>query len=241
MKILGIDSSVPRGSVALLENNQIISETSLKSGTNHSDGLLAALDHVLSQNRSSLKDVGGFGVTTGPGSFTGLRVGVSLVKGFVLARETPFKGIDTLEATAACVEPGSHPICALLDARKKEVYYALFKYEENRLKRLTPDAAISPKILCGRISEPTVFIGGGLEAYGEFLYRELGSWFIDRSQAQRRTVAASAAILAKSFLDRDPCLDLDELKIKYVRKSEAEINLLKKNFKTGGGKNGNQS
>ena len=228
MKVLGIDSSVPRGSVALLENNQIISETSLEGRANHSDGLLLTLDRLLSQNRFRIEDIGGFGITTGPGSFTGLRVGVSLVKGFVLAREIPFKGIDTLEAVAGCAKPDSEPICALLDARKKEVYCAFFNYEGSHLRRLTEDAAISPEALCDQISEPTVFIGSGLETYGEFLYRKLGAWFIDGSKAERHTVAASAALMAKPFLDRNPCLDLDELKIKYVRKSEAEINLLKK-------------
>jgi tRNA threonylcarbamoyladenosine biosynthesis protein TsaB len=231
MRILGVDSSIPLGSIALLENNHIISETTLEDRANHSDGLLRAVDRVLSQARSSLDDVSGFGITTGPGSFTGLRVGVSLIKGFVLAREIPFKGIDTLEAVSACVEPTSHPICALLDARKKEVYCAFFKYQGNELKRLTPDKAITAEELCGSITEPTVFIGNGLDTYGEFLHRVLGSQFIDGSKTKKHTVAASAAILAKPFLTQDPSMDLDELKIKYVRKSEAEINLLKKNIK----------
>ncbi|GJL77979.1 MAG: tRNA (adenosine(37)-N6)-threonylcarbamoyltransferase complex dimerization subunit type 1 TsaB [Nitrospinaceae bacterium] len=230
MRILGIDSSIPQGSVALLENNHIISETSLEDQSNPSDGLLKAVDRVLSQARFSLEDIGGFGITTGPGSFTGLRVGVSLIKGFVLAREIPFKGIDTLEAVSACAEITDYPICALLDARKKEVYCGFFKYEKTRLKRLNADTALCPEILCGKISEPTVFIGTGLNAYGEFFERKLGSRFIDGSITKRRTVAASAALLARPFLDCNPCQDLGELKIKYVRKPEAEINLLKKIF-----------
>ncbi len=228
MKILGVDSSIPLASIALLENNRIISETYLEDRAGHSDGLLRAVDCVLSQARIHLKDIGGFAITTGPGSFTGLRVGVSLIKGFVLAREIPFKGIDTLEAVSACVEPTSHPICALLDARKKEVYCAFFKYQGNYRKRLTSDRAITPEELCSNISEPTVFIGNGLDTYSEFLQHELGSRFIDGSKTRSRTVAASAAILAKPFLDQNPSMDLDELKITYVRKSEAEIHLQKK-------------
>lgn len=228
MKILGIDSSVPLGSIALLENNHIISEASLENKANHSDGLLRAVDCVLSQAQISLEDVGGFAITTGPGSFTGLRVGVSLIKGFVLAREIPFKGIDTLDAVSACVPPTPHPICPLLDARKKEVYCAFFQYQGDSQKRLTKDKAITPEELCNSISEPTIFIGNGLETYGEFLHHELGALFIDGSKTKNHTVAASAAILAEPFLSQNPCLDLDELKIKYVRKPEAEINLLKK-------------
>ncbi len=228
MRILGIDSSVPQGSVALLENNHIISETYLnKSSGNHSDGLLRMVDEVLSGAQYQLRDIDGFSVTAGPGSFTGLRVGVSLVKGFVLATEKPFKGIDTLEAVSKCAQPTGHPICAILDARKKEVYCAFFRYEGNKLKRSTPDRAMPPEELCEMVSEPTVFIGSGLDSYGDYFSRRLGSLFIDISNAIRHSVAASAALLAKPHLENHPCFDLGELKIKYVRKSEAELNFTK--------------
>jgi tRNA threonylcarbamoyladenosine biosynthesis protein TsaB len=228
MRILGIDSSVPQGSVALLENDQIISETFLGQGSgNHSDALLRMVDDVLCESQYKIEDLDGFSVTTGPGSFTGLRVGVSLVKGFALAKEKPIQGIDTLEAVSACTEPIGHPICAILDARKKEVYCAFFRYEGNKLKRSTPDKVISPEELCELVSEPTVFIGSGLATYGEFFSGRLGSLFIDNSKAIKHSVAASAALLARPHLENNPCFDLGELKIKYVRKSDAELNLMK--------------
>jgi tRNA threonylcarbamoyladenosine biosynthesis protein TsaB len=228
MKILGMDSSVPQGSVALLENNQVITEKSLINGSgNHSDGLLRMVDDLLSEARCKLKDIHGYGITAGPGSFTGLRVGMSLVKGFVLAQNKPFVGIDTLEAVSAREKSGGHPICAILDARKKEVYCAFFRYEGNQLNRSTPDQALTPEELSEMVSEPTVFIGSGLETYGEYFSGKLGSWFIDNSRTIKQTVAASAALLAKPHLENDPCHDLAELKIKYVRKSEAELNFMK--------------
>ena len=228
MRILGIDSSVPQGSVALLVNNRIISEATLNKGSgNHSDGLLRMVDEVLSGAKYQLGDIDGFSVTAGPGSFTGLRIGVSLVKGFVLATEKPFMGIDTLEAVSSCAEPTGNPICAILDARKKEVYCAFFRYQGNGLKRSSPDRAMSPEELCGMVSEPTAFIGSGLETYGEYFSSRLESLFVDNSKAIRRSVAASAALLAEPHLENHPCLNLDELKIKYVRKSEAELNFIK--------------
>jgi len=228
MKILGIDSSVPQGSVALLENNRIITETSSKNGSgNHSDGLLRMVDEVLSEAECPLRDVDGFSVTAGPGSFTGLRVGVSLIKGFVLALEKPFVGIDTLEAVSKCAKPTEHPICAILDARKKEVYCAFFRYEENKLMRTTPDRTMLPEELCETVSQLTVFIGSGLEPYGEYFSSRLGSLFVANSKAIGHSVAASAALLAKPHLENHPCFDLGELKIKYVRKSEAERNHMK--------------
>ena len=228
MRILGIDSSVPQGSVALLEDDQIISETLLNKGSgNHSDGLLKMVDDVLSRAECQLEDIDGFSVTRGPGSFTGLRVGVSLIKGFVLATEKPAWGVDTLEAVSACLKPTGHPICAILDARKKEVYCAFFRYEENRIVRSTPDKAMSPDELCSLVSKPTVFTGSGLDAYGEFFSGRLGPSFIDNSKAIKHSVAASAALLARPQLENDPCFDLDKLTIKYVRKSEAELNYMK--------------
>lgn len=229
MRILGIDSSVPQGSVALLENDQIISEKLVdKSSRNHSNGLLKMVDEVLSESEYRLRDIDGFSVTCGPGSFTGLRVGVSLVKGFVLATEKPALGVGTLEALSASLTLTDQPICAILDARKKEVYCAFFRHEGSQMIRTTPDEAMSPEDLCGMVSEPTVFIGSGLETYGEFFSGRLGSFFIDSSKALARSVAASAALLARPHLENNPCFDLDKLTIKYVRKSEAELNYLKK-------------
>jgi tRNA threonylcarbamoyladenosine biosynthesis protein TsaB len=228
MRILGIDSSVPQGSVALLEDDQIIAETFLSKGSgNHSDSLLRMVDSVLSEAQCQLGDVDGFSVTRGPGSFTGLRVGVSLIKGFVLATEKPAFGIDTLEAVSTCLKSTGHPICAILDARKKEVYCALFKYEENILKRLTPDRVMPPEELCEMVSEPTVFTGSGLETYSEYFSQRLNSLFIDNSKETRHCVAASAALLARPHLENNPCFDLGELTIKYIRKSEAELNYMK--------------
>ena len=243
MTILGIDSSVPQGSVALLENDRIISEKLLSTGSgNHSDSLLRMVDEVLSQARHKIEDLDGFSVTTGPGSFTGLRVGVSLVKGFILAHEKPVQGIDTLEAVAACAEPSRHPVCAILDARKKEVYCAFFILEGNNIKRSTPDQAMTPENLCELVSEPTVFIGSGLNTYGEFFSHRLGPLFIDNSKANRYSVAASAALLARPHLENHPCFDLGELKIKYIRKSEAELNHMKQTLQNReAGKNGYQS
>ncbi|MFQ5450739.1 MAG: tRNA (adenosine(37)-N6)-threonylcarbamoyltransferase complex dimerization subunit type 1 TsaB [Nitrospinaceae bacterium] len=225
MKILGIDSSTPQGSVALIENQNIVSQASLEKSSTYSNRLLALVDQVLADAHWEWSDVDGFSVTTGPGSFTGLRVGVSLVKGFVLHTGKPFRGIDTLEAISACAEPTPHPICPILDARKKEIYTAFFKYEENRLDRISPDCAIAPEELCGRISGPTVFLGSGLDPYGGFFSARLGPRFVH--PPPRMSIAAAAALLAHPRFDDGAEVDLDDLRITYVRKSEAELNFSK--------------
>jgi tRNA threonylcarbamoyladenosine biosynthesis protein TsaB len=182
------------------------------------------MDEVLENLDKGLEEVDGFCVTTGPGSFTGLRVGVSLIKGLVLATEKPFWGINTLEAYANLVEPITHPICPILDARKKEVYTAKFKYQNEVLVREAPDQAVSPHELCHLTQEPTVFLGGGIEPYRDILSENLGSNFIDEAPVKNQTIAASAAQLVFKKFQTSPCFDLDALTIHYVRKSEAELN-----------------
>jgi len=214
MILLGLDASTPKGSVALLKDGQIIAE-SVGSST-FSDQLLVLVDEVLGKLDRGLEEVDGFCVTTGPGSFTGLRVGVSLIKGLVLATEKPFWGINTLEAYANLVKPVSQPISPILDARKKEVYTARFKYTSEKLVRETPDRAVSPQELCDLTQEPTIFLGGGVGPYRDFL--------IDPAPVKNQTIAASAVQLAFNQFRASPCFDLDALTIHYVRKSEAELN-----------------
>jgi tRNA threonylcarbamoyladenosine biosynthesis protein TsaB len=222
MILLGLDASAPKGSVALLDDGQIIAEAI--GASTFSDQILVMMDEVLEKLDGGLGKVDGFCVTTGPGSFTGLRVGVSLVKGLVLATEKPFWGINTLEAYANLVEPVSQLISPILDARKKEIYTARFKYENKNIVRVDPDQAVSPQELCDQTQEPTVFLGGGMEPYRDFLSAKLGNKFIDEASVKNQTIAASAAQIVFNKFQTSPCFDLDALTIHYVRKSEAEIN-----------------
>ncbi|MEE9258739.1 MAG: tRNA (adenosine(37)-N6)-threonylcarbamoyltransferase complex dimerization subunit type 1 TsaB [Nitrospinaceae bacterium] len=221
---MGIDASIPRGSVALLENNHILSQQSLDSLPSYSNRLLPLIDRVFSETGTSLNDVDGFCITHGPGSFTGLRVGVSLVKGFVLATEKPFMGVDTLEAVASLAGPVAHPVCAILDARKKQVYAGFFKFEDGLITRISTDRAVEPEMLCEEISEPTLFVGSGLDTYAGLLSAKLGSRFLTGPGTGPNTVAAGAAILAERRFEENKSFDLTQLTIKYVRKSEAELN-----------------
>ena len=237
MIILGLDASTPRGSVALVNGGEIIAES--VSSSNYSDQFLVMIDEVLSNVEGGIDKVDAFCVTTGPGSFTGLRVGVSLIKGLVLATEKPFWGINTLEAFANRVKPIPQPISPILDARKKELYTASFKFKGDRLIRETPDQAVSVEKLCNMTQEPTLFLGSGLEPYGDNLSYQLGEKFIHQAPTKDQTIAASAVQVALNQYQKSLGLDLDTLNIHYVRKSEAEINHNKTNQEVV--KHGNQS
>lgn len=232
MRILSLDSSTPQSaSVALLEDQNILSQISSRDNQPYSNQILSMVDRALSGAHTELDAVDGFAVTAGPGSFTGLRVGISLLKGFALATGKPFVEVDTLAAVAALMEPADYPICAILDAKKKEVYAAFFRYRDGRLERLSQDCATPPETLRDLVSEPTAFIGSGLRTYGEFLSKNLGALYIPNPKTKDHSTAASAALLARPQFDAGKSFDLNSLKINYVRKSEAEINLGKTNVR----------
>jgi tRNA threonylcarbamoyladenosine biosynthesis protein TsaB len=223
MKILGIDSSIPLGSVALLEDERVLAQANIQENSTYSDQILGVVDRVLGETGTDLECVDGFCLTVGPGSFTGLRVGASLVKGLVLATEKPFVGVSTLEAVALLGTSTKNQICAILDARKKEVYSARFRLNEGTLERLSPDRAMSPEELCQEVTEPTVFVGSGLDTYSDLLSSQLESNFLLAQKKNTSTVAACAVRLAGKRFDTEKCFDLGALTIKYIRQSEAEL------------------
>ena len=157
-------------------------------------------------------------------------MGASTLKGLILATSKPFVKIDTLEALALQAVPTGDKICAILDARKKEVYTAHFFWNDGVLERLTPDRALTPNQLCQEITDPTVFIGNGLDSYGSFLTSQLGGRFVPIQNKCTDTVAACVARLAENRFKNAKTTNLDELTIKYVRKSEAELKFKEKNL-----------
>ena len=225
MRILGIDSSTPGCSVALLNDDTVVAERIAVPRPTHSKYLLQMVDQVLKEGKSLLDEVDGFAVTIGPGSFTGLRIGVSLLKGFVLATEKPFVGINSLEALAHTVGFLEHPICTVLDARKSEVYAAVFESGKDGLHPLIKENTFSPETLCEQIKLPTLFVGSGAERYHEIFKESLGARYVQPETQPNYSIAAGAARLASRQFDHQKHFDLDQLKINYIRKSEAELSL----------------
>ena len=224
MKILGIDSSTPQScSAAFLENQTILSQAEITFDTPRSDHILTLVDKVLAGSR--LEEIDGFAVTSGPGSFTGLRASAGILKGFVLATEKPFMGVNTLEALAALAAPTPCQICAILDAKKNEVYAAFFNHGDDRPTRLSKDQVMPPTALPEAVSVPTLFIGNGVRTYGDMLSTTLGDLYLGEPETKKISIAASVALLAFGRFASEKSFDLDSLQINYIRKSEAEIKL----------------
>jgi len=224
MKVLGIDTSTSSGSIGLIHDESVISEYILNLPVTHSERLLDAVDLVLRKARYALGDLDGFAISLGPGSFTGVRIGVSTVKGLAYAVQKPVVGVSTLDVLASQVSPTPYLICPIIDARKGEVYSAFYRYEElNRLKRLSEYQALRPEVLFGMLKEPTIFLGDNVKTYGNDLPNSLKSFAIFSPTAFHVPHGSAVARLGVELLLRRECLDLATFTPLYVRLSEAEI------------------
>lgn len=224
MKVLGIDTSTPCGSIGLIHGQDIISEYILNVSVTHSERLLGAIDLVLRRAGCALDDLDGFAISLGPGSFTGVRIGVSTVKGLAYAVQKPVVGVSTLDVLASQVSPTPYLICPIIDARKGEVYSAFYRYEESdRPKRLSEFQALRPEVLSRMLNERTIFLGDGVKAYGDDLRKWLKSFAIFSSPTLHIPHGSAVARLGVELLLRGEVLNLATFIPLYVRRSEAEI------------------
>ncbi|MHB8483162.1 MAG: tRNA (adenosine(37)-N6)-threonylcarbamoyltransferase complex dimerization subunit type 1 TsaB [Nitrospiria bacterium] len=160
MIILSVETSTPMGSVAILENGGLLGEYLVFHEAHHSRVVMKMIDDLLKSCRLTLPDIDLFAVSVGPGSFTGLRVGIATVKGFSTALGKPVAGIPTLEAFAGRVPYTPYPILPVIPARKHEGYTALYQYEDfNKLILLKPARVIPLESLLEEIETPTHLLG----------------------------------------------------------------------------------
>ena len=139
MLVLGIDTSATTCAVALLENETLLAQETVFAGKAHSEVIMLAIDHLLQVTHRKISDVELIAVSEGPGSFTGVRIGVSVVKGLAFGDRIPTVGVSTLEALAYNLLGMEGLICAVMDARRNQVYHARFLCNNGRIERLSPD------------------------------------------------------------------------------------------------------
>ena len=143
MKILALDSTAQTATVALTEDEKLLAEYTLNNGNTHSETLLPMVESMLTQLGIEVGDVELFALSCGPGSFTGVRIGAATVKGLAFGMHKPCVGVSTLEAMAWHGVSAGGYICPVLDARRSQVYNAIFKIEGGRPVRMTADRPIS--------------------------------------------------------------------------------------------------
>jgi tRNA threonylcarbamoyladenosine biosynthesis protein TsaB len=223
MLVMGIDTSTMQGGVALLSGQGVICEYTLNIKATYSERLLPSIDRALHDAGVTLNQVEAVAVAVGPGSFTGLRIGLSTAKGLVAAGGQPLIGVSTLEAMAWTLPYCAFPICPILDARKGEIYCALFRHEGDRLTRLMDETAVAPQTFLRRIQQPTVFMGDGLGVYETLVQSELKELALFPPLAGRGGRAAAVAELGRRRLLQGQRDNPGELSPHYLRSSEAEF------------------
>jgi tRNA threonylcarbamoyladenosine biosynthesis protein TsaB len=237
MRILGIDTAIPTASVAIVEDGlspvEEIQARSAGSGqrTNgaigrHAEILLPLVQSLFEKARIGLEDLSGLAISIGPGSFTGLRIGLATAKGMAYASNLPLAGVSTLHANAARVRNFDGVIGSMVDARKGEVYLAVFRSRSETIARLTPDAAFSVKsaidlLRAYQAGNSVMLVGSGAKAYEPQFLESLGSAVRISSGACYSSIATQAALLARERLADGPGDDLGTLAPVYVRASQA--------------------
>ena len=220
MLILAFESSARAASVALVEDGRLISQYSQCSGLTHSRTLLPMAEDMLKNAELSLDKVDLFAVAHGPGSFTGIRIGVSTVKGLAWVADKPCVGVSTLEAMAWHGLAAGGLVCPVMDARRSQVYNALFKVENGKPVRLCEDRPIALSQLAEELRDlnaPAFLIGDGAELAEKYL-REQG---LACTVAPENLRWQSAWGVAMAAMDKTPG-NADALLPVYLRLSQAE-------------------
>lgn len=228
MKILAVDTTSYGCSVAVVEGGEILSEHHSQKRETHSKHLLRLIDDVLETAGLDIQMVDGFAVAKGPGSFTGLRIGISTLKGLAAALEKPLAGVSSLKVLAAGVPSCRERICAVIDARKNEIYASFFNYTDNSVTRLSEEFSITPEKLAGEIDRPIIFVGSGVETYKNTFKEIMGDKALFLADNYNFINAVNVGRLAATDLSENKAENLHTLLPNYIRKSDAEINLKKK-------------
>jgi tRNA threonylcarbamoyladenosine biosynthesis protein TsaB len=223
MRVLGIETSTHSGSVALVEDNKVLGEFFLDLGPAHSEKLLPMVDCILKEVGMAKKEIEGITVSIGPGSFTALRVGISTAKGLAFSLEIPVVGVSSLETLALNLPFTPFVICPLIDARKKEVFAAFFRFSDGYLIRISDDLLISSQDLSEMICERTVFIGSGAVLYRDLLKDTLGELALFCPSNFNFPRASNCALMGVRKLKNGCEDDLSAFAPRYLRKAEAEI------------------
>jgi tRNA threonylcarbamoyladenosine biosynthesis protein TsaB len=227
VRVLGVDTATWRASVGLVIDGTVAAEQSLSTTGNHAASLLPLIDDVLRCAECPVTALDAIAVSNGPGSFTGLRVGLSVAKGVACATGAALVGVPTLEALARTVADRAGVICAVLDARKGELYAACFASGPLGLTRLTDDALVTPEALLAALPTPCVVLGDATERYGALLEDRLG---VGVTVLPFETHAPRGSVVATMGWERvlgGQTADPHKLEPSYIRPSEAEVNAIR--------------
>ena len=225
MKILGLDSSGIVASVAIVEDENLIAEYTVNYKKTHSQTHLPMLDEIEKMTELDLKTIDAIAVAKGPGSFTGLRIGSATAKGLGLALDKPLVGIPTVEALAYNLYDVNGLICPIMDARRKQVYTGIYRYEDHRLVTVKDQMAVGIEELLSMLNEmgeTVTFLGDGVPVFKDIIADKLEVPFSFAPSHLSRQRAGAVGALGILYYKEGRTETAAEHKPDYLRVSQAE-------------------
>lgn len=230
MKILAFETSSHVASVAVVDEHTLLGEFTINHPRTHSQKLMPILEELLKQLDLKVKDMDYLAVSEGPGSFTGVRIGLSAVKGLAHPHNIPVVPVPTLEATIQPFVGFDGWVCPIMDARKNEIYTGVYQYAEDDFVPVIKECAIEPETFFRALKETAeedvvkpsriLFMGDGLPKYETILKDYFGDLYMEAPAAFNRQRASSVAALAAKRLN--DAVRYDDVHANYMRQSEAE-------------------
>ncbi len=225
MRILAIDTSTMFGSVALCDGDLLVAEEQLGVAVTHSERLLKTIDHLLEISTWDKSTIDAIAVATGPGSFTGLRIGLATAKGLALGLKKPIAGASSLLTLAHNGAISELTVVPTIDARRGEVYAAAYRFSKGKSKCVVKEGAFDPKILCKKLKSMKgglLLTGDGVILYEKIFKKELKGKATIMAQELKFPHASHLARIVASRLKRGGD-DIVKLVPNYLRHSDAEI------------------
>lgn len=221
MRVLAVDTSSAVASCAVVEDEKLVCERILNNKLTHSQTIMPMIASALAESDLQTADIDLFAAVCGPGSFTGLRIGVSAVKALAHAAGKPCVAVSTLEAMAYNLMYSEHIISPIMDARRGEVYNALYRFNDGIIEEIEAPRALLVEECCAglqAIGEKVIFLGDGVPVHREKIVEILGEQALFAEAHLGAQMAGSAAVLAK----RKEQIHYSKLAPVYLRKSQAE-------------------
>ncbi len=219
MKILAADTSTLTGCIGLADGERVIAEVILNVSQTHSSRLMPAIDRMLNETEIPLKDIDAFAVALGPGSFTGLRIGMSTLQGLAAATGKRLVGVPSLEVLAWNAAGAGHQVCPMLDAKMGEVYAAIFEWNGAGFKKIQKETAAKVAEILQKTGSPTYVFGEGARVYEQEIRKTAGEPALFLPPACDVPRAGHLIHLAREAIERD---DPEPVEPMYVRRIVAQ-------------------
>lgn len=226
--ILAFDTATSHCSIALtsggVDDGEIVASRALGSTVTHSRRLLGSIEQLMIDSSLRLNELSGIAVGLGPGSFTGLRIGMATAKGLAHGAGKGLYGVSSLDAIASTVKD-ERLICVLIDARKKEVYGRFYRMTGDGVRPISPQVVLPPEKIAELIDEPVIMAGDGVDVYSDVLKEGLGTKMF--KSGVKYPPAEMVGLLAGDQYRDNSFLDIAAAEPTYVRASDAELSLIR--------------